>query len=64
MVSGRLASSKKSGPGVPEGVHEKFDKERNRQMDGVRSRKSGNGRPEVANEKFDKEFNREMDDFR
>ena len=50
MVSGRLARSRRSGPGGPEGVHEKFDKELNREMDGVRSRKSDPGGPEVVKE--------------
>ena len=36
MVSGRLASSKKSGPRVPEGVNEKFDKELNGEINGFR----------------------------
>ena len=35
MVSGRLARSRKSGPGGPEVVNEKFDKELNRQIGGV-----------------------------
>ena len=65
MVAGRLARSKKSGPGGPEGVHERSDKEFNREMDvASRARKSGLGSPEVGNEKFDKEWNREMDGFR
>ena len=37
MVSGRLARSRKSGPGGPEVVNETFDKELNREMDGFRS---------------------------
>ena len=36
MVSGRLARSRKSGPGGPEVVTEKFDKELNGDMDGFR----------------------------
>ena len=36
MVSGRLARSRKSGPGGPEVVNEKFDQELNREMDGFR----------------------------
>ncbi len=40
MVSGRklilLSRSMKSGPGGPEVVNEKFDKELNREMDGFR----------------------------
>ena len=36
MVSGRLARSRKSGPGIPEVVNEKFDKELNREMDSGR----------------------------
>ena len=36
MVSGRLVRSRKSGPGGPEVVNEKFDKELNREMDGFR----------------------------
>ena len=64
MVSGRLARSRKSGPGGPEGVHERFDKELNREMDGARARKSGPGGSEAANEKNDKELKREMDGFR
>ena len=61
MVSGRLARSRKSGPGGPEVVNEKFDKELKREMDG---RKSGPGGPEVVNERIDKELNREMYGFR
>ena len=38
MVPDRLARSRKSGPGDPEVVNEKFDKELKREMDG---RKSG-----------------------
>ena len=34
MVSGRLARSRKSGPGGPEVVNEKFDKEFNGEMGG------------------------------
>ena len=34
MVSGRLARSRKSGPGSPEVVNKKFDKELNREIDG------------------------------
>ena len=33
MISSRLARSRKSGPGGPEVVNEKFDKELNREMD-------------------------------
>ena len=33
MVSGKLARSRKSGPGGPEVVNENFDKELNREMD-------------------------------
>ena len=36
MVSGRLAGSRKSGPGGPEVVNEKIDKELTREMDGFR----------------------------
>ena len=36
MVSGRLARSRKSGPGGPEVVNEKFDKELNRETDSGR----------------------------
>ena len=36
MVSGRLARSGKSGPGGPEVVNEKFDKEVSGEMDGFR----------------------------
>ena len=36
MVSGRLARSRKSGPGGPEVVHDQFGKELNREMDGFR----------------------------
>ena len=36
MVSGRLARSRTSGPGGPEFVNEKFDKELNRELDGFR----------------------------
>ena len=36
MVSGRLARSRKSGPGGPEVVNDQFDKELNREMDGFR----------------------------
>ena len=36
MVSGRLARSRKSGPGGSELVNEKFDKESNREMDAFR----------------------------
>ena len=36
MVSDRLARSRKSGPGGPEVVNEKFDKEVNSEMDGFR----------------------------
>ena len=36
MVSDRLARSRKSGPGGPEVVDEKFDKELNEEMDGFR----------------------------
>ena len=36
MVSGRLARSRKSGPGGPEVVNEKLDKELNREVDGFR----------------------------
>ena len=36
MVSDRLARSRKSGPGGPEVVNEKFDKEFNREMNGFR----------------------------
>ena len=54
MVSGRLARSRKSGPGSSEVV--------NRKCDG--SRKSGPGGPEVVNDQFDKELNRETDGFR
>ena len=36
MVLGRLARARKSGPGGPEVVNEKFDKELNREMDGFR----------------------------
>ena len=36
MVSGRLARSRKSGPGGPDVVNEKFDKELDREMDGFR----------------------------
>ena len=36
MVSGRLARSRKSGPGGPEVVNDKFDKELNREVDGFR----------------------------
>ena len=36
MVSGRLARSRKSGPGGPEVVNQKLDKELKREMDGVR----------------------------
>ena len=61
MVSGRLARSRKSGPGGPEVVNEKFDKELKREIDG---RIYGPVGPEVVNEKSDKELNREMDGFR
>ena len=72
MVSGRLAGSRKSGPGGPEVVHKRFDQESNRKLNIsgtinyrlARSRKSGPGCPEVVNEKFDKELHREMDGFR
>ena len=36
MVSGRLARSRKSGPGGPEVVDEKFDQELNREMNAFR----------------------------
>ena len=36
MVSGRLAISRKSGPGGPEVVNEKFDKKLKRKMNGFR----------------------------
>ena len=36
MVSGGLARSRKSGPGGPEVVNEKFDKELKREMRGFR----------------------------
>ena len=36
MVSGRLARSRKSGPGGAEGVNEKYDKELNRETAGFR----------------------------
>ena len=36
MVSGRLARSRKSGPGGPEVVNEKFEKELNGEMNGFR----------------------------
>ena len=36
MVSGRLARSRKSGPGSPEVVNEKFDQELNRETDSGR----------------------------
>ena len=36
MVSGRLARSRKSGPGGLEVANEKFDKEFNREMDEFR----------------------------
>ena len=36
QFSSRLARSRKSGPGSPEVVNEKFDKELNREMDGFR----------------------------
>ena len=36
MVSGRLARSRKAGPGRPEPVIEKLSKELNREMDGFR----------------------------
>ena len=36
MVSDRLARSRKSGPGAPEVVNERFDKELDREMDGFR----------------------------
>ena len=36
MVSGRLARSRKSGPGGPEVVNEKFYKELNGEKDGFR----------------------------
>ena len=36
MVSGRLARSRKSGSGGPEVVNDKFDKELDREMDGLR----------------------------
>ena len=36
MVSGRLARSRKSGPGGPEVANTKNDKESNREMDGFR----------------------------
>ena len=36
MVSDTLARSRKSGPGGPEVVNAKFDKELNREMDGFR----------------------------
>ena len=36
VIAGRLARSRKSGPGGPEVVNEKFDKELNREMDGFR----------------------------
>ena len=61
MVSGRLARSRKSGPGGQEVVNEKFEMELNRKMD---CRRSGHVGPEVVNEKLDKELNREMDGSR
>ena len=68
MVSGRLARSRKSGPGSPEVVNKKFDEDLNIEMEGscrlAISRKSGPEGPEVVNEKFDNELNREMDGFR
>ncbi len=36
MVSGRVARSRKSGPGGPEPGTGRFDKELNREMDGFR----------------------------
>ena len=36
MVSGRLARARKSGPGDPEVVNEKFDQELTTEMDGFR----------------------------
>ena len=36
MVSGRLARSKKSGPGGPEVVNEKLGKDLKREMDGFK----------------------------
>ena len=36
LVSSRPARSRKSGPGGPEVVNEKFDKELNREMNGFR----------------------------
>ena len=36
MVSGKLDRSRKSGPGGPELVNEKFDQELNREMDGFK----------------------------
>ena len=36
VVSGRLARSRRSGPGGLEVVNEKFDKELNREMGGFR----------------------------
>ena len=36
MVSDRRDRSRKSGPGGPELVNEKFDKDLNREMDGLR----------------------------
>ena len=36
MVSDRLARSRKSGPGGTEVVNEKFGKELNRELDGLR----------------------------
>ena len=36
MLSGKLARSRKSGPGGPEVVNEKFHKELNREMDGFK----------------------------
>ena len=37
MVSGRLARARKSGPGGPEVVNERFDKEFNREIHDVHS---------------------------
>ena len=69
MVSDRLARSRKSGPGAPEVVHEKFAKELDIEQWMVsgrlaRSKKSGPGGPEVVHEKVDKDLKREMNSFR
>ena len=65
MVSGRPTKSSKSGPGDPDNVNERFEKDLNKETNASRQASQTQeiwpGGPEVVNDRFGKELNKEID---